>query len=47
VYSGTGQSPIEVATVKEMRDRIKNVPGAIGYLPVMKRDQNVKILQVR
>ncbi len=47
VYSGTGQSPFEVTSVEEMREKIRNVPGAIGYLPSIKRDKHVNILQVR
>jgi ABC-type phosphate transport system substrate-binding protein len=33
VFSGTGQAPIEVSSPAEMRRRVQNTPGAIGYLP--------------
>ena len=32
VYSGTGQAPVEVDSLEEMRQRVKQTPGAIGYL---------------
>ncbi|MFQ5596659.1 MAG: hypothetical protein ACE5GK_01275 [Nitrospiria bacterium] len=47
IYSGTGQAPFEVASEKEMRQKIANTPGAIGYLVMEKNDTDVKILQVR
>ncbi len=47
VYSGTGQSPIEVASEKEMLEKVSTTPGAIGYLLAEKKDGNVKALQVR
>lgn len=47
VYSGTGQSPLEVASESEMRERIATTPGAIGYLPDKGQDDQVKILPVR
>lgn len=33
VFSGTGQAPREVESIEEMRRRIAETPGAIGYLP--------------
>ena len=33
LYSGTGAVPTEVASVDEMRLRLAETPGGIGYLP--------------
>lgn len=33
VFSGTGQAPIEVNSLKEMFESIIQTPGSIGYLP--------------
>lgn len=32
VYSGTGQAPVEVNSLEEMTQRVRDTPGAIGYL---------------
>lgn len=32
VYSGTGQAPVEVNSLDEMQQRVRETPGAIGYL---------------
>jgi hypothetical protein len=32
VYSGTGQAPVEVDSLEEMEQRVRETPGAIGYL---------------
>ena len=32
VFTGTGQAPVEVDSLEEMRTRILNTPGAIGYI---------------
>lgn len=40
VYSGTGQSPFEVSSMEEMKEKISNITGAIGYLPSTIRDQH-------
>lgn len=47
VYSGTGQSPLEVNTEEDMRKRIANTPGAIGYLPTIGQDDELKVLPVQ
>lgn len=52
VYSGTGQAPIEVNSVKEMTNKVASMPGAIGYLPSENinpqvRVRTVKIIQVK
>ncbi len=46
VYSGTGQAPIEVATEKEMLDRVANTPGAIGYVRKVKPYDPVRVISV-
>jgi hypothetical protein len=47
VYSGTGQAPTEVASQREMRDRVASTPGAIGYLTGEWIDDGVRILPVK
>lgn len=32
VYSGTGQAPVEVASESEMRAKVAQTPGALGYV---------------
>ncbi len=32
IFSGTGQAPIEVENLREMRDRLSETIGAIGYV---------------
>ena len=39
VFTGTGQAPIEVNTIEEMRSRVMNTPGAIGYAPLSDQAQ--------
>lgn len=46
VFSGTGQAPIEVKSLAEMRDRIHTTPGAVGYLPAGLLDKGVRIVRV-
>lgn len=47
LYSGTGQASLTVESEKEMLQRVSTTPGAIGYLPANKTNNNVKILQIR
>ncbi len=47
VYSGTGQAPIKVASVKEMRKMVSSTVGAIGYLPPDLIDDSVHLLAVK
>jgi len=44
VYSGTGQAPEELNSVDEMKARIVNTPGAIGYLPKEMIDDKLAII---
>jgi len=39
VFTGTGQAPIEVNSIEEMRSKVMNTPGAIGYAPLQNKDQ--------
>ncbi len=52
VYSGTGQAPNEVESIEEMRKKIADTPGAIGYLPLPENHENevdtaLRVLHVR
>ncbi|WP_231561642.1 substrate-binding domain-containing protein [Nitrosococcus oceani] len=50
VYSGTGQAPIEVNSIKEMSNKVASTPGAIGYLSSENTNaqvRTVKIIQVK
>lgn len=47
VFSGTGQPPISVRSENEMRKRIAETPGAIGYLLRKNFDESVRLLQVQ
>ena len=47
VFSGTGQPPISVKSEKEMRQRIAETPGAIGYLSRKDFDENVRLLPIQ
>lgn len=33
IYSGLGESPVQVSDLSEMLERIRLTPGAIGYVP--------------
>ncbi|WP_026596524.1 type 2 periplasmic-binding domain-containing protein [Methylohalobius crimeensis] len=46
VFSGTGQAPIEVDSVEEMRKQIASMDGAIGYLGGEGLDTSVKAVTV-
>ena len=46
VFSGTGQFPTELGSPNEMRERIADTPGSIGYLPVELIDPRVRALKV-
>jgi ABC-type phosphate transport system substrate-binding protein len=46
VFSGTGQSPEVLNSEQEMKIRISNTPGSIGYLPKEKIDDSVSILKI-
>lgn len=46
LYSGTGAVPTEVASVDEMRLRLAETPGGIGYLPPGLASGDLKVLHV-
>jgi hypothetical protein len=47
VFSGMGQAPDTVASPEEMLARVASTPGAIGYLPKLKIDGRVNVLQIK
>lgn len=44
IFSGTGQAPIQVSTEDEMRRKVANSPGAIGYLQRSMINDAVRVL---
>lgn len=46
VFSGTGQAPNRVSDQVEMRDRIANTPGALGYLEKEYLDDSIQIISM-
>ncbi|WP_372609827.1 hypothetical protein [Halomonas sp.] len=46
VFSGTGQAPNRVRDQEEMRKRIANTPGAIGYLRREYLDDRVQVISM-
>ncbi len=46
-YSGTGISPTEVKSPKEMIEKVIATPGAIGYADERFIDERVRILDVK
>lgn len=47
IFSGSGQAPVSLSSSQEMLERIRNTPGAIGYLPEDKVNDKVRILSVQ
>lgn len=47
LYSGTGQAPEAAQDEEEMRRRVAETPGAIGYLSDGKIDDSIKVLTIR
>ena len=47
VFSGTGNAPIQVESEQEMLDRIRTIPGSIGYIESGKESANVRVIKVR
>jgi len=47
VYSGTGERPILVNSVKDMMEQVASTPGAIGYIQSETLNENVKILSIK
>ena len=46
VFSGTGQAPTRVYSQAEMRERIANTPGALGYLEREYLDDRVQVVSM-
>jgi hypothetical protein len=47
VFSGSGQAPITLNSVEEMKEKIATTPGSIGYLTTDELDDNIKVLDIR
>lgn len=47
VYSGTGQAPIELTSMDEIKHKVSSTVGAIGYITTDRLDEHVYPLQVR
>ncbi|WP_244272236.1 hypothetical protein [Halomonas aestuarii] len=46
VFSGTGQAPNRVRDQEEMRNRVANTPGALGYLEREYLDDSVQVISM-
>lgn len=46
VYTGTGMAPIEVKDASEMRERVLNTPGSVGYLNSDLGDKQLNYVEV-
>ncbi len=46
VFSGMGQAPNRVADQLEMREKVANTPGALGYLEREYLDENVQVISM-
>ena len=46
VFAGLGQAPQPVDSIEQMRARVADTPGAIGYLPEDKVDETVRPLDI-
>ena len=46
-YSGSGPVPVEVASVKEMMERVAATPGGIGYVPDGAAKDGVEVVHVK
>ena len=47
VFSGTGNAPIQVESEQEMLDRIRTIPGSIGYMESGKESANVRVIKIQ
>ena len=47
VFSGSGQAPITLSSLEEMKEKIATTPGAIGSLTQDSLNDSIKILQVQ
>ncbi|MEW8692304.1 MAG: substrate-binding domain-containing protein [Candidatus Thiodiazotropha endolucinida] len=46
IYSGMGQAPIRVGSEREMRIKVANTPGAIGYLSEGYTNEHVRTIRI-
>ncbi len=46
VFSGTGDAPIVVKNIQQMKERVAETVGSIGYVPTNLLDEQVKKLEV-
>jgi ABC-type phosphate transport system substrate-binding protein len=46
VFSGTGEAPIRVTNLQQMKILVANTKGSIGYIPEKQLDPSVKQLKV-
>jgi len=46
IFTGTGRTPVVVSSEKEMLEKIRNTPGAIGYVSENISLEGVKVLNV-
>jgi len=44
VFTGTGQAPEEIATEEAMLEKIRQTPGAVGYISTDKIDGSVRTI---
>ncbi len=47
VFSGLGQYPEQVSSVKEMLAKVKATPGSVGYVSIQEVNKDVRILQIQ
>jgi len=46
LFSGIGQAPITVSSMDEMKDKIYDTAGAIGYVPCGQADRSSRVLTI-
>ena len=46
-YSGLGKVPIEVNTIDELKNMIKNTPGAIGYVDKLLEGDAFDVIEIK
>jgi len=47
IFSGSGQAPITLNSIEEMKERIASTPGAIGNLSINQLNDRIKILTIQ
>ena len=46
VFSGSGQAPITLDSMEEMKQKIATTPGSIGYLNIDELNDDIKVLDI-